>query len=67
MLGDTGANVLGAGAGLALVATTGAGAWWVAAVVLAVLNLLSERISFSQVIDRAPPLRWLDRLGAPPR
>ena len=30
MLGDTGANVLGAGVGLGLVTTTGPGAWWVA-------------------------------------
>ena len=67
MLGDTGANVLGAGAGLGLVATTGPGTWWVAVVVLAALNLVSERVSFSEVIDRTPPLRWLDRLGAPPR
>jgi UDP-N-acetylmuramyl pentapeptide phosphotransferase/UDP-N-acetylglucosamine-1-phosphate transferase len=67
MLGDTGSNVLGAGAGLGLIATTGPGAWWVAVVVLAALNLASERVSFSDVIGRTPPLRWLDRLGAPPR
>jgi len=67
MLGDTGSNVLGAGAGLGLVATTGPGAWWVTVVVLAALNLVSEAISFSDVIGRTPPLRWLDRLGAPPR
>ena len=67
MLGDTGANVLGAGAGLGLVTTTGPGAWWFAVVVLGALNLASARISFSQVIARTPPLRWLDRLGAPPR
>jgi len=63
MLGDTGANVLGAGAGLGLIATTGPGTWWVAAVVLGALNALSERVSFSDVIGRIPPLRWLDRLG----
>jgi len=67
MLGDTGSNVLGAGAGLGLVATTSPGTWWVAVVVLAALNLASEAISFSDVIGRTPPLRWLDRLGAPPR
>ena len=32
--------------------------------VLAVLNLASEWVSFSEVIDRTPPLRWLDRLGS---
>ena len=34
-------------------------------VVLAALNLASEAVSFSDVIGRTPPLRWLDRLGAP--
>jgi UDP-N-acetylmuramyl pentapeptide phosphotransferase/UDP-N-acetylglucosamine-1-phosphate transferase len=67
MLGDTGANVLGAGAGLGLVAVTGPGAWWVAVGVLAALNIVSERISFSRVIARTPPLHWFDRLGARPR
>jgi UDP-N-acetylmuramyl pentapeptide phosphotransferase/UDP-N-acetylglucosamine-1-phosphate transferase len=67
MLGDTGANVLGAGAGLGFVAVTGSGAWWVAVVVLAALNVVSERISFSRVIARTPPLHWFDRLGARPR
>jgi UDP-GlcNAc:undecaprenyl-phosphate/decaprenyl-phosphate GlcNAc-1-phosphate transferase len=67
MLGDTGSNVLGAGAGLGLVATTGPGTWWVAVLVLAALNLVSERVSFSDVIGRTPPLRWLDRWGARPR
>jgi UDP-N-acetylmuramyl pentapeptide phosphotransferase/UDP-N-acetylglucosamine-1-phosphate transferase len=67
MLGDTGANVLGAGAGLGLVMTTTPGAWEIGAVVLLALNLSSEWVSFSRVIDRLPPLRWLDRLGAPPR
>ena len=36
----------------------------VVAVVLAVANLLSEWVSFSAVIDRTPPLRWVDRLGS---
>jgi UDP-GlcNAc:undecaprenyl-phosphate GlcNAc-1-phosphate transferase len=67
MLGDTGANVLGAGAGLGLVTTTGPRAWTIAAVLLIALNLVSEWVSFSGVIDRVAPLRWLDRLGAPPR
>ena len=66
MLGDTGSNVLGAGAGLGVVATTSPATWWVAVVVLAALNLASEAVSFSDVIGRTPPLRWLDRLGAPP-
>jgi hypothetical protein len=67
MLGDTGANVLGAGVGLGLVLTTTGGTWEAAAVVLLALNGVSEWVSFSRVIDRVGPLRWLDRLGAPPR
>ena len=34
--------------------------------VLVVLNLASERVSFSSVIDRTPGLRQLDRLGRRP-
>jgi hypothetical protein len=32
-------------------------------VVLIALNVAAEFVSFSRVIDRVPPLRWLDRLG----
>ena len=31
------------------------------------LRTPDEVVSFSDVIGRTPPLRWLDRLGAPPR
>jgi UDP-N-acetylmuramyl pentapeptide phosphotransferase/UDP-N-acetylglucosamine-1-phosphate transferase len=67
MLGDTGANVLGAafGVGVALTGTTTANL--VVLAVLVVLNAASEWVSFSRVIDTVPPLRWLDRLGAPYR
>jgi hypothetical protein len=34
--------------------------------VVAGLNLTSEVVSFSRVIDRVPPLRTLDRLGRRP-
>ncbi len=63
MLGDAGANPMGAVAGLFIVA--GLPLWGVVlyfAVMLA-LNLASERISFSGVIDSNGPLRWLDSLG----
>jgi UDP-GlcNAc:undecaprenyl-phosphate/decaprenyl-phosphate GlcNAc-1-phosphate transferase len=63
MLGDTGANVLGATLGLAVVLTTAASTRTTVLVVVLALNLLSERVSFSRVIDRTPPLRLLDRLG----
>jgi hypothetical protein len=63
MLGDAGANSMGVVAGLLIVAGL---PWWGTlgyfAVVLA-LNLVSERVSFSSVIERTAPLRWLDMLG----
>ncbi len=66
MLGDTGSNVLGAAIGYGLVAgLSGTGEWAALAVVVAA-NLVSERVSFSAVIDRTGPLRWLDRLGCGP-
>lgn len=66
MLGDTGANVLGAAIGHGLVLSLAATGEWIALVVVVGLNLLSERVSFSRVIDRMAPLRWLDRLGTVP-
>jgi hypothetical protein len=36
-------------------------------IVVAALNLLSELVSFSAVIDRIGPLRALDRAGRRPR
>jgi UDP-N-acetylmuramyl pentapeptide phosphotransferase/UDP-N-acetylglucosamine-1-phosphate transferase len=63
MLGDAGANVLGAAAGLAVVLTTGLAVQAAVAVGLLGLNLLSEVVSFSSVIDRVAPLRAVDRLG----
>jgi UDP-N-acetylmuramyl pentapeptide phosphotransferase/UDP-N-acetylglucosamine-1-phosphate transferase len=63
MLGDTGANVLGAAVGLAAVLTLDHPATVVVLAVVAVLNLANEWVSFSEVIDRTPPLRWFDRFG----
>ncbi|MEO1064893.1 MAG: hypothetical protein AAFZ07_26040 [Actinomycetota bacterium] len=63
MLGDTGANTIGAAAGLLAVLTLGATGELVALAVVVVLNLASERISFSRVIAATPPLRWFDDLG----
>lgn len=63
MLGDAGANPLGASLGLAAVLTSSPMTRnWVLVVLLA-LNLLSERVSFSRVIERVPPLRVIDRAG----
>lgn len=67
MQGDTGVNPLGALLGMATVAAYPATVEWVVLGLLAVLNLASERWSFSRIIDAVPPLRWLDRLGSPYR
>jgi UDP-N-acetylmuramyl pentapeptide phosphotransferase/UDP-N-acetylglucosamine-1-phosphate transferase len=66
MLGDAGANVLGAALGLGVVLTSGLVVQAVVLVVVAALNLVSESVSFSRVIDSVAPLRWLDRLGRRP-
>ena len=63
MLGDTGANVIGAVLGLAVV--LGASEGWRLGVMLALLalNVAAELVSFSRVIDAVPPLRAFDQLG----
>jgi len=66
MLGDTGANVLGAVLGLAIVLGTGPGARTVALLAVATLNVAGELVSFSRLIDAVPPLRALDRAGRLP-
>jgi hypothetical protein len=63
MLGDTGADPIGAVLGLAVVLEVSPGARVVVAIVLLALNLLSEVVSFSRVIERVGPLRAFDRLG----
>lgn len=69
MLGDTGANVVGAVLGLAVVLGSQESTRIAVMLVLLALNVAAELVSFSAVIDAVPPLRWLDRLGrmsAPP-
>lgn len=63
MLGDTGANVIGAVAGLGVVFIGSPQTRLVVALVVLALNLASERVSFTAVIDATPPLRALDRWG----
>ncbi len=63
MLGDAGANVLGAALGLGVVLACSPGARTVVLVVVPLLTLASERVSFSRVINAVPPLRTADRWG----
>ncbi len=63
MLGDTGANLLGGVLGLAVVYSCSPATRVVVLVALAVLNVASEYLSFSRVIDGFAPLRILDRAG----
>lgn len=63
MLGDTGANALGALLGSAAVVRLPRPARWAVFTGLVVLTLASERVSFTAVIDRTPVLRAIDRWG----
>jgi UDP-N-acetylmuramyl pentapeptide phosphotransferase/UDP-N-acetylglucosamine-1-phosphate transferase len=66
MLGDAGANAFGALLGVAIAARTGPGGRAAVLAVLAALTAASERVSFTQVIQRTPGLRELDALGRRP-
>jgi len=66
MLGDTGANALGAAWGVGAAASMRRPALLVTVAALVGLTLASERVSFSQVIERTPVLRELDGLGRRP-
>jgi UDP-N-acetylmuramyl pentapeptide phosphotransferase/UDP-N-acetylglucosamine-1-phosphate transferase len=63
MLGDAGANALGALLGVALAARTGTAGRAVLLAALTGLTLASERVSFTRVIESTPGLRDLDALG----
>lgn len=67
MLGDAGANPLGAVLGVGVVMTTALDTQLVVLGVLLALNIAGERVSFSTIIDRVGPLRVLDQLGRRPR
>lgn len=66
MLGDTGANVVGAVLGLGVVLGRGETSRVTALVVVVVLTIVAEVSSFSRIIDRVAPLRWFDRWGCRP-
>ncbi|MBD3688638.1 hypothetical protein [Nanchangia anserum] len=63
MLGDTGANALGATIGVATAAALPRGARVCAAGIAVAAMVASEKISFSRVIEATPLLRHLDSLG----
>ena len=66
MLGDTGANALGALLAVAAAATLPRPARVVALAAILGLTAASEVVSFTRVIERTPPQRWLDMLGRRP-
>jgi UDP-GlcNAc:undecaprenyl-phosphate GlcNAc-1-phosphate transferase len=66
MLGDAGANVVGAALGLGVVLSCSFGFRLGVLVVVAALNVISEKVSFSKVIRETPPLRAFDMLGREP-
>ena len=63
MMGDTGANPLGEGLGFAFVQTLSQPLGLVLFAVLILLNAVSERVSFSKIIESNRVLSFLDRLG----
>jgi hypothetical protein len=67
MLGDCGANALGAVLGVGLAARTGP--WGRAGLLagLTALTVASEKVSFTKVIESTPGLREVDGLGRRPR
>ena len=63
MLGDCGANAVGALLGLRLAALPGRASRTGLLACVVALTLASERVSFTSVIEATPGLRELDRLG----
>jgi len=63
MLGDAGANALGALVGTALALHPDRRLRGAVLTAVVTLTVLSEKVSFSQVIERTPPLRALDAWG----
>jgi UDP-GlcNAc:undecaprenyl-phosphate/decaprenyl-phosphate GlcNAc-1-phosphate transferase len=65
MLGDTGANLIGALAGWWLLSTLDETGWAIALALLALLTVYGEFRSISTFVERTPLLRGLDSLGRP--
>jgi hypothetical protein len=67
MLGDSGANALGAVLGTGIVLAAPRPGRWVALAAIVAATLASEQVSFTEVIERTPVLRELDAWGRPGR
>jgi UDP-GlcNAc:undecaprenyl-phosphate/decaprenyl-phosphate GlcNAc-1-phosphate transferase len=67
MLGDGGANAAGALLGVALLAAAPPRVRWAVLTGVVMLTLVSERVSFTKVIEATPVLRELDMAGRRPR
>jgi UDP-N-acetylmuramyl pentapeptide phosphotransferase/UDP-N-acetylglucosamine-1-phosphate transferase len=66
MLGDSGANAVGAMLGAAAAVSLPRPARLAVLAGIAGLTAASERVSFTKVIERTPALHWLDMLGRRP-
>jgi UDP-GlcNAc:undecaprenyl-phosphate GlcNAc-1-phosphate transferase len=66
MLGDAGANALGAMLGAAAAASLPRPGRVAVLAGIVALTAASEKVSFTKVIRRTPPLHWLDMLGRRP-
>ncbi|HEY3020296.1 MAG TPA: hypothetical protein VGJ32_08890 [Solirubrobacteraceae bacterium] len=66
MLGDTGSNLVGALAGLWLVLTLSTLGLAIATGVLMIVTAYGELRSLSALVERTPPLRFLDSIGRVP-
>lgn len=66
MLGDAGANALGAVLGLGVVLSTAPATRTAVLVGVAAVNVVGEVVSFSRVIAAVPPLRAIDQAGRRP-
>ncbi len=65
MLGDTGANVIGAVLGLGVVLGCGEGTRLAVLLAVVALNVAAEIVSFTRVIESMPILRRIDEWGRP--
>ncbi len=63
MMGDAGANGWGAMLGMTCIAGLSGASLWILLFLLCWAQLIADSPGFSRVIERCPPLRYLDRLG----